>query len=896
MLQRLGDAYADVLGVHHRLIRASLAAHDGKEIGTQGDGFFAVFSSPSAGVAAAIEMQRAIGSYPWPDDEHVRVRMGIHSGEVAETAVGLVGLDVHRAARVAAVAHGGQIVLSATTSALVAYSLPAGASLRDLGLHRLKDLGRPEQIFQLGADGLAAEFPPLRSLDHPALLNNLPSSLSTFIGRESEIAHVRSLVEASRLVTLTGAGGSGKTRLALQVAADLLDGSGDGVWFVELAPLADAEQIPKAVAAALGIRDEPTWSSLESLLDALGRQNALLVLDNCEHVIDATAKLAHFVGRSCPSVHILATSREPLGIDGEHVHRVPSLDTPREGEDVDAVRNSEAVRLFTDRARQHGASIAWTRRPPRSSAASVDGWMASRWPSNWPPPVSGRCQWPSWTPGSTDASRSLTGGSRAALPRQQTLLAMVDWSWDLLHPAERQVLARLSVFAGGFDLAAAEDVTSGEGVPLDEVLGHLGALVDKSLVQFDDTGTGAVRYGLLETVRQYGTRQLEGHGSAGAEHVRVAHRDHYLALAEAAHPLLEAHGQAEWLDRLDLELDNLRVAIAFCLQQVDPVPGLRLVTTLRAFWKGRAHATEGVEALQALLDMPAPEDGDLLRARALVTEAHLLEQVGGYSTAERCTEEALAIARSTGDDRLVADILDVRSFLLLRRGQSAAALPLIESGLGLARRLEDAHLTARLLSGRSFAVSLEGDHDAATRDAAESVALYRTVGDQRQAGTMLANLGYAELSTDLDAARTHLVESLDIARVLNDRYAIVYGLFNLGLAEYLSGSSSAAESLFAESLALARRVAIKSSTAYAYIGLALTTTDRSDIARSARLHGAADAALAALGETVEPLEARLAESDRQRLRTVMGDEEFEREYTVGQGLAPEDASALALSG
>ena len=783
-----------------------------------------------------------------------------------------------------------------TASALVAYSLPAGASLRDLGLHRLKDLGRPEQIFQLGADGLAAEFPPLRSLDHPALLNNLPSSLSTFIGRESEIAHVRSLVEASRLVTLTGAGGSGKTRLALQVAADLLDGSGDGVWFVELAPLADAEQIPKAVAAALGIRDEPTWSSLESLLDALGRQNALLVLDNCEHVIDATAKLAHFVGRSCPSVHILATSREPLGIDGEHVHRVPSLDTPREGEDVDAVRNSEAVRLFTDRARQHGASIAWD-----ETSTAIIGRICRRLDGIPLAIELAAARLRSMSVAELDARLDrrfavLTGGSRAALPRQQTLLAMVDWSWDLLHPAERQVLARLSVFAGGFDLAAAEDVTSGEGVPLDEVLGHLGALVDKSLVQFDDTGTGAVRYGLLETVRQYGTRQLEGHGSAGAEHVRVAHRDHYLALAEAAHPLLEAHGQAEWLDRLDLELDNLRVAIAFCLQQVDPVPGLRLVTTLRAFWKGRAHATEGVEALQALLDMPAPEDGDLLRARALVTEAHLLEQVGGYSTAERCTEEALAIARSTGDDRLVADILDVRSFLLLRRGQSAAALPLIESGLGLARRLEDAHLTARLLSGRSFAVSLEGDHDAATRDAAESVALYRTVGDQRQAGTMLANLGYAELSTDLDAARTHLVESLDIARALNDRYTIVYGLFNLGLAEYLSGSSSAAESLFAESLALARRVAIKSSTAYAYIGLALTTTDRSDIARSARLHGAADAALAALGETVEPLEARLAESDRQRLRTVMGDEEFEREYTVGQGLAPEDASALALSG
>ena len=257
MLQRLGDAYAEVLADHHRLIRAGLAAHGGEEVDTQGDAFFAVFSSPSACVAAAIEMQRAFVSHPWPAGETVRVRMGIHSGEAAETPVGLVGLDVHRAARIAAVAHGGQIVLSAATAALLRDSMPAGASLKDLGLHRLKDLGRPEQIFQLEADGLPAAFPPLRSLDNPKLRNNLPAQVSSFIGRDAELAEVRRLISASRLVTLTGSGGAGKTRLGLQVAAGLLDGSGDGVWFADLAPLQDPDLVAVTVANVLGIRAGP---------------------------------------------------------------------------------------------------------------------------------------------------------------------------------------------------------------------------------------------------------------------------------------------------------------------------------------------------------------------------------------------------------------------------------------------------------------------------------------------------------------------------------------------------------------------------------------------------------------------------------------------------------------
>jgi predicted ATPase/class 3 adenylate cyclase len=894
MLRQLGSRYAEVLAGHHEIIRAALAAHDGQEVDTQGDAFFAVFTAPSACVAAAIDMQRALQSRPWPAGQHVRVRMGIHSGEASRTAVGLVGLEVHRAARIAAVAHGGQVVLSAATAALLPDPLPAAACLRDLGRHRLKDLGRPEQLFQVDADGLPTAFPPLASLDNPKLLNNLPAQVSSFIGRDAELAEVRRLVTTSRLVTLTGSGGSGKTRLGLQVAAGLLDGSGDGVWFADLAPLHDQDLVALTVANVLGVTADPDQPLIAALADAIGRRLLLVLLDNCEHVIDACAKLADALLRSCPNIALLATSREPLAIDGERVYRVPSMGTPADGDDPDTIRATEAVRLFTDRAERHGARLAWDQ-----PTAEVAGRICRRLDGIPLAIELGAARLRVMSLTDLDARLDqrfsiLTGGSRAGLRRQQTLRAMVDWSWDLLTPSERHVLASLAVFAGGFDPAAAEAVTAGDIVTADEVLEHLGTLVDKNLVQFDDTGAGPARYRLLETMRQYATRQLEGHDRSAADEARTAHRDHYLALAEAAAPQLVAGQQAGWLDRLDLELDNLRAAIAFSLDRADPGPGIRLVTSLRIFWKARGHASEGVDALRALLDLPAARGATLPRAEALATAAYLLEQTGGYAAAAGYCAEALAIARSAGDDYLAADALNTQAFVLVRQGQQAAALPLAEQGLDLARRLDAPHLVARLLSVRSYAVDVAGDHVGAARDAAESLALFRQAGDRREVGTMLGNLGYAELSQgDLATARAHLRESLDIARELNDTYGVVYETFNLGLAEYLAGAPDAAAALFAQSFDLARRVQMKAGTAYALIGLALAGSG-TDPARSARLHGAADAALAALGETVDSLEARLRDADRQRLRSALGAAAFAAEYAAGQALTSEEILARAL--
>lgn len=349
MIERLGeDAYAGVLADHHELIRRNLSTHQGQEVGTQGDGFFAVFSSTRACVAGVIAMQQALVAHRWPDGAAVRVRMGVHAGEATETAIGLVGYDVHRAARVAAVAHGGQVLLSSSAVELVRDALPDGASLRNLGLHRLKDLSRPEHIYQLDVAGLKQDFPPLRSLDNPALANNLPAQSSQFIGRERELTELRPLVEAQRVVTLTGAGGSGKTRLALQVAAELLDGSGDGVWLVELAGATDEDSVTPAIAETLHLVAQPGRPMLESIIDALAPQRMLILLDNCEHVIGMCAKIVDTLIRRCPQVHALCTSREPLGITGEAIYRVPSLSlADADGKDTP---HSDAVALFVDRA------------------------------------------------------------------------------------------------------------------------------------------------------------------------------------------------------------------------------------------------------------------------------------------------------------------------------------------------------------------------------------------------------------------------------------------------------------------------------------------------------------------------------------------------------------------
>jgi predicted ATPase/class 3 adenylate cyclase len=893
LLRRLGEGvYAQALADHHALIRSSLAAHDGEEAGTQGDAFFAVFSSPKACVAAAVEMQQALEAHRWPDGEHVRVRMGMHTGEAAQTVTGLVGLDVHRAARVAAVAYGGQVLLSETAAALVRDSLPPGAALRDLGVHRLKDLGRPEQIFQLDAAGLQAGFPPLRSLGNPELPNNLPAQLATFIGRERELSDVRRLVRSSRLVTLTGAGGSGKTRLSLQVAAELLDGSGDGVWLVELAALSDEAAVAPAICAALGMDTQPGRPVPETLVDALALQDVLIVLDNCEHLIGACAKTADAILRHCPRVHLVATSREPLGIGGETIYRVPSLSLPSSGDaGTWESGSSDAVALFVERAKEQGVSLpvdeetGWLM---VSVCARLDGMplaielAAARLRSLSLQALHDRLD---------QRFRLLTGGSRTALERQQTLEATVDWSYSLLNPAEQRLLRRLSVFADGFDLDAAEAVCGFGDIEALEVTGLLGSLADKSLVGAEPAA-GVLRYRLLETIRQFAAERLAEAGADEAAAVAAAHCEHFLGVAEAAAPHLDGPGQVSWLARLDTDHANLRRAADHAADRPDGTTQvLRYGAALRLYWMARSANDEALSLLMPALERPDARTEPGLFGQALVTAA-TLAQFYDMAAARRLGEQAVEFARQQHDDRLLSDSLMVLGSTYCYAGEPQRGFPLAEESVQHARRLGD----DTLLGGSLMVLLIFADRMGPARSGrlfAEAIACTERSGDRFAACLLHNNAGsHALQAGDIPAARAHLEQAAQAAQEIGLTSHFVSA--NLAWVLRQEGELPGARARFEEGLRASRRNGDRSGLAYAGLGLACLAADAGDWCRAGQLHGMAQVFLDRTGECWQEPEARYRHDSLTKVRTALGEEQFERAYTQGQALSLGQALDLAL--
>ena len=613
------EAMAEASARHNRIVCEQIEVAGGRVFKTVGEAFRAVFADPSAALASAAAIQRAAGTERWPPGLLIRVRMALHSGACVERDGDYFGPVVNRVARLLAIGHGGQVLVTGATYELVADRMPGGLGLRDLGDHRLQDLGGAERVFQMTGPGLAGGFGRLRSLDDPALRHNLPSQATSFVGRTAELAELRSLVSGgSRLVTIAGPGGIGKSRLALQVAVEALDGAGDGVWLVELAPVAEPELVARTVAAALQVREEPGRPMLDTLVEAVGDRYLLVVLDNAEHVLGAAAKLADVMMRSCPRACLLVTSREPLGVGGEHVFRVPSLAVPPA--DLAApgrLAAFESVQLFAERAVMYRRGFALDEVNAAAVAAvcvRLDGiplaleLAAARLGSLSVSEISSRLD---------QRFRLLTGGSRTALPRHQTLRALIDWSYDLLHPEEQILLGRLSVFAGGWTLEAAEAVTSAGDARGWQVLDHLAALVGKSLVLADEI-RGSTRYRLLETVRHYAAERLARRPGFELGETRAAHRNHYLTLVETAGMHLRGPDEALWLDRLEVEFDNIRAALAFSL--ADPhsaEPGLRLAAGLRWFCIMRGHSGEVLEALDVLSERADARMPTLTRARAL---------------------------------------------------------------------------------------------------------------------------------------------------------------------------------------------------------------------------------------------------------------------------------------
>lgn len=869
-------AMSVALSRHDVIVRRAVESAGGRVFKTVGDAFCAAFGDAVSAVAGAVDVQRALAAESWPPAMTIRVRIGVHSGLCEERDSDYFGTAVNRVARLESIAHGGQVLLSGATAELVRDLLPGGCSLLDLGEHRLKDLSQPEHVFQVSAEGLESDFPPLRSLDNPALRHNLPEQVSSFVGRDGEVAVVRGLLGESRVVTLAGPGGVGKTRLAIHVASELLDGSGAGVWIVELAPIQDPALVGPAVAGVLGVADQPGRPALAALVDSVRDRELLLVLDNCEHVLEAAAVVAAELVRRCPRLFVLATSREPLRIPGEQVHRVPSLEVPpADVELIEQIADSSAVRLFVERATEQNPAFRVTA-DNASIVASVvrrlDGiplaieLAAARLRVLSIHDLAARLD---------QRFRLLTGGARTTLPRQRTLEAMVEWSYDLLSPSEQAAFERVSVFAGGFDLEAAEELCAPvlDEDPLDVVT----ALVDKSLIQLDDR-RGVRRYSLLETVREYAAARLADQGPETLGALRRSHLEHYLALAEEGEHKIRGPEQMTWLLRFEMEHDNFRLALATCLDEGDADAGLRLAVALSPFRAARGHARESLAALDAQLALPGAEAPTLARGCALAAWSRVSHD---YVQAIDRTTEALSIARGYGDDSLTANALRGLSDLAHRQGRYADAVRLADEGLEVARRVGDDLILGMLHRGRGIALLSLGEDP--TPDTAAALECFRRSGDLIQVATTLGNVGVNEFAAgNLTAARPHLAESLRLARELDNPRHIVVMTINLGLLDHLKGDDPSARRLLLEALEGADRLRDWECVLYALCDVALTESSSGDSEEAVRLHGTVDELADVLGERFEAMEEGLRVADQNSLRAQLGTERFNALLSEGR--------------
>src|SRR3984957_11087579 len=689
-----------------------IVTHDGVRPVEQGEGdsFVAAFARASDAVAAAVEMQRA----PLAP---IRLRIGVHTGEIQLRDEGnYAGPTINRTARLRDLGHGGQTLLSGATEAMVLDGLPCDTWLSDLGSHALRDLPRPERVVQLCHPDVVNEFPPLRTPKALAA-TNLPVQLTSFVGRDAQLTQLRELLAQNRVVTLTGAGGVGKTRLAIQVAAGMAGDFSDGVWYVDLAPITDPDLVPVTVARALGLPDQPGRATMDTLLRFVRDRQMLVVLDNCEHLLDANAELVVALLSGAARVTVLATSREAIGVAGEVSWRVLSLSL-----------TDEAIELFTDRARHARPDFTVT----DDNAAAVTEICARL--DGVPLAIelaAARVRALSLAEileGLHDRFRLLTGGARTAVRRQQTLRASVDWSHALLTDSERVLFRRLAVFLGGFDLAAAQAVGGGADVQRFQMLDMLTLLVNKSLVVADDSG-GRTRYRLLETVRQYALEKLGESGEADA--VRGPPRDHYTSLAA----LLDAPAGRDYEQRIeqaDTEIDNLRAAFAWSRENSDIELALALASSLQPLWQTRGRLGEGLAWFDSVLtddNAPRLEVGAAVRARALADKAVIAAMMRDYRSIDQA-EQALAMAREVDDPVLLARALTACGFIADQAYNVEVARACFAEAIGLARALGDRWRLSQTLAPQAMGAQTAGDPLGVLAAAEEGRDLADAIGDR----------------------------------------------------------------------------------------------------------------------------------------------------------------------
>ena len=838
------------LACHDAIARAAVEDNRGMVVKMSGDGVHGAFADPLDALRATLQLQQALADPAATQGVSLRVRCGLHAGVGERRDNDFFGTAVNRAARLMSAAHGGQVLLSQSVATLIGGRLPDSVALRDLGSVRLRDLASPERVFQVVHPRLRQEFPALRSLE--ATPNNLPQQLSSFVGREREQIEIGDLLRGARLLTLVGAGGLGKTRLTLHVAVEMLDEYPDGVWFVELAPLSDARLVPQAAASVLGVTEEAGRPVIEALVKLVADRRMLLILDNCEHLIDACAVLARQLLQASPHLKILASSREPLRLAGEVVHAVPALVTPAASQPItiDALARFESVRLFVERAaaaqpafrltaqnaaavgevcrRLDGIPLALELAAAHVRTLSVDS-IAARL---------------------SDRFALLVGGDRTALPRQQTLRALIDWSHQLLADRERVLFRRLAAFAGGWTLDAAEALRVIDDNDVGDVVAVLSQLAEKSLVEAE---TGGERYRLLETVRQYAGERLDESGEANR--ARDAHLAHYLAFMEKALPELVGPQQGAWLARVDAERENLLLAHAWCDRaEGGAALGLRLVYATKLYWLSRGLLELGYRLTVEALQRAGARQRSVARCRGLTDAGKLGYFMGRYAEANAYLAEALAIAREIGDKSSVASVLQPLGMTALGQGDLTAARGHLEEALVLAREL----------------------------------------GNRRQIAAALNALAQLHRAHGaLDAAEPLYEDVVELARELDDRESIAIGLLNLAMVAIGRAATERARSMLLEVVAIIEETGSRSagqSVLEVSAGLAAL---REEWARAAQFFGAAEAQARQSGLRRDPADEAFLTPLVARARATLDVAAFTAAEAAGRAMTYPEAIGAA---
>ncbi len=858
LLSRLGDRYGETLSAQRAALRAAIGAFRGHEMGTEGDSFFVVFGSAGDAVSCCLAAQRALAGHDWPGGVAVRVRMGLHSGEPTRHEDGYLGLDVHRAARIAAAAHGGQVVLSDATRLLAASQLPAGTSFRDLGFHRLKDIEAPERIYQLVAADLREDFPPLKSLGTQA---SLPVPMTPLVGREGDLEQLRAMIVRPqvRLITLTGPGGVGKTRLALAAAVAMAETFAHGVFFIPLAAVHDAEVMWKTLADSLDVSGD--GPAADGVTAYLGERQALLVLDNLEQLHGA-AEVAAALLAYAPGVVVLATSRRPLHLPGEHEQPVAALEIPRDA-DVEAMAACGAVRLFVQQADMVRPGFTLTEGNAADIAVicgRLDGLplaielAASRVKLLTPKALLARLGH-SLELAIADAGRPL---------RQQTLRNTMAWSYDLLAPDVAEVFRRMSVFAGGCDLDALAAVAAPDHghVAHADPLQLAADLLDVSLITVTEGADGEPRVGMLETIRQYALERLEQAGDLDGTQRR--HAEHCAALAEQMREGLNGPEHLASLDRLEAEQDNLRAALAWSLgtpaaelagDDRRAAIGLRLVQALAPFWYQHGHAVEGRQWLQRAMDLASANAG-----APLARIAH-----------------GLAI-------------------LLDEQGEPDAARPLFERSLAIWRDLDDQDQQARTLNSLGITHHYLGHPEEARFLLEESIAISREIGSAFRLAAALSSLGQVESGAgNYERATQVLREALTLDQKQGDMFGVAIDLQSLALVSLRAGRARDAHDLLSGALGYVASAGHTGLLANVLELSAAIAAGLGDALRAARLAGAAEAIRQQAGMPITPSDAATLERFLAPARSTVASQAWDAELAAGRTLTEQEAIALLLS-